>query len=465
LAVTTNSTNLSCNPNSTSITGGSGTSTLSCAGSVPGNYLATVTGTSGPLSHSAIVTYHVQDFAISANPTRLVVNAGVAGASTITVAPVNGFSGTVTLAVTTNSTNLVCTLTATSITGGSGTSALSCRSSPAGNYLATVAGTSGTLSHSAIVVYHVQDFALSASPTSVTVNAGVTGTSTITVAPVNGFVGTVALAVTTNSTNLSCSLTSTSIADGSGTSTLSCTGSLAGNYLATATGTSGTLSYSAIVIYHVQDFKITGNPSSITSIVGSAPNSTITLSSLVGFSGNVNLAAIVQCTDPSGGGSGGGGRALEMAPMPSCPALSLSPPAIFLSAGASVFSILTVNGSSTPAGNYMVTVTGTSGNLVHSVLVNVTFTNSRVVPQAPSLTADSGSSSGSTMVIGGFTFEMIGLLLPLLALVVTAGFRNTRTRNISHDSFTGHQNSRDDYRLVFVPNVGYVQVWKPIRDS
>jgi hypothetical protein len=150
--------------------------------------------------------------------------------------------------------------------------------------------------------------------------------------------------------------------------------------------------------------------------------------------------------------------------MPSCPALSLNPPAIFLSAGAS-FSILTVNGSSTPAGNYMVTVTATSGNLLRLVPVNVTFTNSPAVSQAPSLAADSGSSSGATMVNRGFTFEMIGLVLPLLALVVIACSRNTRTKNTVHDSFAGHQNNRNAYRLVLVPNLGYVQVWKPNRDG
>ena len=84
-----------------------------------------------------------------------------------------------------------------------------------GNYNAAVSGTSGALSHTANVVFHVQDFTVTASPASVSVNAGVAGTATITVAPVNGFTGTVTLAVTTNSTNLSCTLSSTSIAGGS----------------------------------------------------------------------------------------------------------------------------------------------------------------------------------------------------------------------------------------------------------
>jgi len=127
---------------------------------VAGNYLATVTGTSATLSHSTIVIYHVttpapQDFTISANPTNVALNTGVAGSSTITVSPINGFSGTVTLSVTTNSTNLACTLSASSITGGTGSSTLSCTGSLAGNYLATVTGASGSLSHSTSVTFAV----------------------------------------------------------------------------------------------------------------------------------------------------------------------------------------------------------------------------------------------------------------------------------------------------------------------
>jgi len=250
LSATTNSTSLSCKLSSTSITGASGSVTLSCNSSTAGNYLATVTGTSGALSHSTSVTYHVQDFSVIASPTTVSTTVNAAGTATMSVVPINGFTGAVSLATTTNSTNLVCSLTSTTIAGGSGTSTLSCSSSIAANYFVTVTGTSATLSHSAGVVYHVTnapDFTMTASPTIVTMNAGIAGNSTIAVAPLNGFSGTVTLVVTTNSTNLSCSFSSTSITGGSGTSALSCQGSPPGNYLATVTGTSGSLSHSAAV--------------------------------------------------------------------------------------------------------------------------------------------------------------------------------------------------------------------------
>lgn len=348
LAVTTNSTSLVCSLSSSSITGGSGSSTLSCHGSPDGNYLANVTGTSGSLSHSVTVTFQVQDFALSASPTSVTVNAGDAGNSTVTVSSLNGLTGTVTLAASTNSSSLACTLTATTITSGSGTSKLSCASSTAGNYLAIVTGTSGTLSHSANVVYHVTnapDFTLSANPTIVTVNSGDAGNSTVTVAPLNGFSDAVTLVVTTNSTKMSCTLSSTSINGGSGTSTLSCRGSPAGNYLATVTGSSGSLSHATTVKYQEQDFTIAANPTSVNDSVGVAGNSTITVAPLNGFAGTVLLASTTNSANLI---------------------CALSPNNISNGSGTSTLSCT----ASLP-GSYMATVTGTNSGLSHAA--NVTY--------------------------------------------------------------------------------------------
>src|SRR5207249_7682958 len=194
------------------------------------------------------------DFTISASPASVIANFGVTVTSSITVAPLNGFTGAVSLAKTTNSTNLACTLSSSSIPGGSGSSSLSCAGQSAGNYLAMLTGASGTLSHSTSVVYHVTNaptFSVTANPVSVAVNSGVAGTSTITVSSQNGFTGAVTLLFSTDSTGLSCSVSTTTISGGSGSSTLSCTGSAAANYLAIVIGTSGALSSQTRVTYHV----------------------------------------------------------------------------------------------------------------------------------------------------------------------------------------------------------------------
>src|SRR5207302_10191364 len=103
---------------------------------------------------------------------------------------------------------------------GSDNSTLSCSGS-VGSYIVTVTGTSSSLSHSATITVTVQDFAISAGPTSVTVLAGVSGTSTITVTALQGFSGIINLtAGVAPSTGLTCTLTPTSVTS-SGTSTLS----------------------------------------------------------------------------------------------------------------------------------------------------------------------------------------------------------------------------------------------------
>src|SRR5207245_405686 len=95
VSLTTNSTSCSVAP--TSVTG-SGSSTLSCTFTTGGTFHVAVTGTSGALSHSVTVTFTAApDFTITASPTSVTLNAGSAGTSTITIAPLNGFTGTVNL--------------------------------------------------------------------------------------------------------------------------------------------------------------------------------------------------------------------------------------------------------------------------------------------------------------------------------------------------------------------------------
>src|SRR5207237_10062405 len=103
------------------------------------------------------------------------------------------------------------------------------------------------------------------SPVSATVLAGATGTSTITVPALDGFTGAVSLASSiSRTTGLTCTLTPTGV-NGSGTSTLSCSG-FAGSYTVSVTRTIGTMSSSATVAYTVQDFTIGSGPTSVTGL-------------------------------------------------------------------------------------------------------------------------------------------------------------------------------------------------------
>ena len=148
--------------NPTSITGGSGNSTLTVttSGTTPvGSYTLTLTGTNGSLIHSATVTLVVSsvsggDFSLAASPSQQTVVAGNGTTFTGTVSPLSGFTGTVNLAVSGLPSGANGAFSPAAVAGGSGSSTLTITTTSttsAGWYILTMTGTSGSLSHSANV--------------------------------------------------------------------------------------------------------------------------------------------------------------------------------------------------------------------------------------------------------------------------------------------------------------------------
>lgn len=168
ISPTASNTSIALNPVAVSLFTGSGTSrlTLSADLATPtGSYGLTVNGTSGRLSHAVVVFVTVTpppspDFAITATPFALTINAGSSGASTILVTSLNGFAGTVTLTTTvlpvvSNGPALTLNPTIVTLAGG-GTQGSSLVVTTVGNtpridYTILVVGTSGSVSHSFVI--------------------------------------------------------------------------------------------------------------------------------------------------------------------------------------------------------------------------------------------------------------------------------------------------------------------------
>jgi len=151
----------SVNPVTPIASGATSSLPISIASSLaPGSYTLQVTGTPAGTTVSAattivsvtVVTLTASpDFTLTASPTSVTVSVGVADTSTITVGPLNGFTGDVSL----TSDNASCSLTPATVSGGSGTSTLSCAFSTTGSFVVTVTGTSGSLVHTATVDFTV----------------------------------------------------------------------------------------------------------------------------------------------------------------------------------------------------------------------------------------------------------------------------------------------------------------------
>ena len=219
------------------------------------------------------------------------------------------------------------------------------------------------------------EVSLSASPASLTIGQGASDHTTLTVTALNGFSGNVDLTVTGCPANATCTLDTPVRPNPTATATLtvSTTASTStGNYFLTINGSTGNSVVTTSVSLTVNpppDFSIAANPSSMTIVQVGTGTSAVTVTALNGFNGNVDLA-VSGC--PSGA---------------TCTLTSPVTPNPTASATLTV--ALT---TSTAAGTYMLTITGTHGALVHTSNVPLTVT------AAGTLTNIALQANGSTAV-------------------------------------------------------------------
>src|SRR5260221_307079 len=200
----------------------------------------------------------------------------------------------------------------------------------------------------------IQGFLLSATPGSLTLVQGTSGSTTISFAPQGGFAGSVSLSVSGLPSGVTASFNPSSTSTSS-VLTLSASNTVtAGTATVTITGTSGSLTNSTnltLTVNGAPDFALSAAPSSVSLTQGSSGASTITVTLQNGFTGSVNLSA-----------SG----------MPRSVNAFLTP------SSTTGTSKLTLAASSTSAvGGFTITITGTSGTLTHTASVTLTVAAAR----------------------------------------------------------------------------------------
>ena len=239
-------------------------------------------------------------------------------------------------------------------------------------------------------------FTLSASPSSLTVTQGSSGTSTITVTDVGGFTGSVTLAASGLPSGVTASFGTNPT---TGTSVLTLTASSSattGSATVTITGTSGTLTATTTIALTVSSssspaFSVSASPTSVTVTQGASGTSTIAVTSTGGFDSATTLSA-----------SG----------LPSGVTASFSTNPVTPPANGSATSTLTLTASaSATVGTATVTITGTSGSTSRTATISLTVNASSSTPNftmslsPSSFTIDDDGSVSTTLTItsvGGF---------------------------------------------------------------
>jgi subtilase family serine protease len=200
-------------------------------------------------------------FNLSASPASLSVAQGGSGSTTITSSVSGGFDSAISLSASGLPTGVTAGFNPTSITGA-GSSTLTftvAASTVAGTYNITVGGTSGSTTENTTVSLTVTgtnpSFTVSASPTSISVARGSSGTSTITTTITGGFNSAITLTASGQGNNQTVTFSPSSIAaPGSGTSTMTVkVGNRAtlGNHTITITAKGGGVTHTTTVTLDV----------------------------------------------------------------------------------------------------------------------------------------------------------------------------------------------------------------------
>jgi hypothetical protein len=327
------------------------------------------------------------DFTVTASPASLSVTQGTSGSSTISTTVSGGFNSAVSLSASGLPAGVTASFSPTSIAApGSGSSTLTFTASSTattGTVNVTVSASGGGVTHTTVVALTITaaatpDFTVTASPTSISVVQGSSGTSTVSTTVSGGFNSAVSLSASALPAGVTASFSPTLIAaPGSGSSTLTFTASstaTTGTVSVTVTATGGGVTHTTTISLTVTsaatpDFAVSASPTSVSVVQGSSGTSTVSTTVSGGFNSAISLSA-----------SG----------LPSGVTASFNPTSIAAPGSGSSTLTFTASGTTT-TGTVSVTVTASGGGVTHTTTVSLTVTAS--------------SGGGTTQVLGNPGFE------------------------------------------------------------
>jgi hypothetical protein len=375
----------------------------------------TVTATSGAITKTTTFNLTVvgrPDFSVSATPASISIAAGMNPTSTITVASLFHFAGSVSLSASGLPTGVQANFSPSSV-NGSGTIVVNFtaqQNTPTGTTNISIVGTSGTVVHTATIAFTVTgpDFTLSANPASLTVAQGKSASSTITVTTGGGFNSNVVLSASGLPTGVTASFAGNVVTFAASNTTTT------GIATITITGTGGGLTRTTTILLGVTngqpDFSLSANPTSVSVTQGGSATSTITVTPISGFTGAVTFSVSGLPTGVTASFAG---------------------------------NVVTFTASATAApGIANVTITGTSGTLTRIVVIPVTVIvaggDFSLAATPATVKVNQGSTASSTITVtpsGGFG-GAVTLSASGLPSGVTATFSPASTTGTSTLTFT-----------------------------
>jgi uncharacterized membrane protein len=221
-----------------------------------------------------------------------------------------------------------------------------------------------------------------------------------------------------------------------------------GTYPLTITASDGVLSHIASVILVVNsnapaDFTLSATPASQTVTAGVNAGYQVNVGSVAGFTGLVNLSVSVSPVVAGG------------------PGASISPSSIN---GSGLAALTVTTASTTPAGTYTFTVSGSSGGLLHTATVTLTVnaigTGDFSISASNTFTVKRGQTGSLPITITGqagfsgtVTFSVSGLPSPLTATFSPASVTGSGTTSMSLT--IPNQQKQGTFQIVITGTTGF----------